>query len=146
MKVICFLLITACAYAQSNDELREQVRRAETAFAKSMADRDLNAFTSFLSPEAIFMSNGQASRGAAQVIARWKNFFSGPKPPFSWEPEFVQVLDSGTLALSSGPVRDPAGKRVGTFNSVWRREPNGQWKIILDNGCPPCNCGAPPAQ
>ena len=54
--------------------------------------------------------------------------------------ETVEVLDSGTLALSSGPVRDPSGKRTGTFNSVWRREADGKWKIVLDNGCPACNC------
>jgi len=56
--------------------------------------------------------------------------------------EFVEVLESGTLAMSSGPVRDPSGKRTGTFNSVWRRESDGKWKIVLDNGCPACNCEA----
>jgi ketosteroid isomerase-like protein len=54
----------------------------------------------------------------------------------------VEVLESGTVAMSSGPVRDPAGTRVGTFNSVWRREPDGNWKIMVDNGCPACNCAA----
>jgi hypothetical protein len=48
----------------------------------------------------------------------------------------VQVLESGTLGISSGPVRDPAGNRVGTFNSVWRLEADGKWKIIFDKGCP----------
>ncbi|HEY1343310.1 MAG TPA: DUF4440 domain-containing protein, partial [Bryobacteraceae bacterium] len=72
----------------------------------------------------------------------WKGFFEGAQPPFSWEPEQVEVFDSGKLAMTSGPVRDFAGKRIGTFNSVWRREANGQWKIVLDNGCPACNCDA----
>jgi ketosteroid isomerase-like protein len=52
------------------------------------------------------------------------------------------VLDSGGLALSSGPVHDPAGKRIGTFNSVWKREGKGRWRIVLDNGCPACDCAA----
>jgi hypothetical protein len=47
----------------------------------------------------------------------------------------VEVLDSGTLALSSGRVRDPQGTRVGTFNSVWRRASGGRWKIVFDKGC-----------
>lgn len=45
-------------------------------------------------------------------------FFEGPVAPFSWEPEEVQVLDSGTLALGTGPVHDPQGQRIGTFNSI----------------------------
>jgi hypothetical protein len=50
-------------------------------------------------------------------------------------------VDSGTLALSSGPVLDPEGARIGTFHSTWRREGDGTWKILLDIGCPDCDCG-----
>jgi ketosteroid isomerase-like protein len=134
------ILLTAVLSAETNAELKEQVRRTETAFAKTLADRDPAAFASFLAAETIFMSNGTVSRGARAVTERWKKFFDGPKAPFSWAPENVEVLDSGTLAMSSGPVRDPDGKRVGTFNSVWRREKSGEWKIVLDNGCPSCDC------
>ncbi len=141
MKRLLFavLLLAAPVLAQTNAELKEQVRRAETAFAKTMADRDLAAFTSFLASDALFLASGVPARGPEAITARWKRFYD-PKQqaPFSWAPEFVEVLDSGTLATSSGPVRDPSGKRVGTFNSVWRREANGQWKIVLDGGCPPC--------
>lgn len=136
------LAFSATLFAQSNTELRDKVRQTEIAFAKTLADRDINAFRRFLSSETIFMSNGKATRGPENVIAQWKAFFDGPSAPFSWEPEFVEVLESGTLALSSGPVKDPSGRRVGTFNSVWRREVGGEWKIVLDNGCPSCNCTA----
>jgi ketosteroid isomerase-like protein len=125
--------------------LAAEVRAAETAFAKSMADRDHSAFTAHLADEAVFFS-GKVLRGRAAVAEGWKRLYEGPKAPFSWEPEKVEVLDSGTLALSSGPVRDPDGKRVGTFNSIWRREAEGRWKIVFDNGCPPCDCGAAEAK
>jgi ketosteroid isomerase-like protein len=143
MKWLCALiLLPASAFPQTNAELKEQVRKTEIAFAKTMADRDAAAFEKFLASDTIFLSNGQPTRGPKAVVERWKRFFEGPNAPFSWAPEFVEVLDSGTIALSTGPVRDPAGKRVGTFNSVWRRESDGQWKIVLDNGCPACNCEA----
>jgi ketosteroid isomerase-like protein len=140
MRFLLPLLFTALSFAQSNADLKEQVRRTETAFAKTMADRDHAAFTKFLDKETVFISNGNATRGAAAVSERWKRFFDGPKAPFSWTPEVVEVLDSGTLAMTQGPVRDGDGKRIGTFNSVWRRERPGQWKIVLDNGCPACDC------
>jgi ketosteroid isomerase-like protein len=120
--------------------LANQVRDTERAFAKTMADRDHAAFASFLADEAIFMGEGPALRGKQAVATGWKRLYDGPRAPFSWEPEVVEVIDSGTLALSSGPVRDPQGKRVGTFNSIWRRDANGAWKIVFDKGCPPCNC------
>ena len=43
----------------------------------------------------------------------------------------MQVLDSGTLALSSGPVRNARGEVFATFTSIWRREAPGVWRIIL---------------
>jgi ketosteroid isomerase-like protein len=127
--------------AQGDDSgLTAQVRERERAFAKTMADRDHSAFVSFLADEAIFMGQKGAFRGKAAVAEGWKRYFEGPQAPFSWEPERVAVVESGRLALSSGPVRDPSGKRVGTFNSVWQREDGGTWKIVLDTGCPPCDC------
>ena len=120
--------------------LTKEVRAAETAFAKTMADRDHAGFVSFLADEAIFVGPKETFRGKQRVADGWKRFFENANAPFSWEPERVEVVQSGTLALSSGPVRDPAGKRVGTFNSVWRREAGGAWKIVLDNGCPACDC------
>jgi ketosteroid isomerase-like protein len=135
------LALAVSANAETNAELKEQVRRTEIAFAKTMADRNAAAFASFLADEAVFLSNTGVSRGARQVAERWKGFFEGAKAPFSWAPDVVEVLDSGTLAMSSGPVLDPSGKRIGTFNSVWRRDGTGPWKIVIDKGCPPCDCG-----
>jgi ketosteroid isomerase-like protein len=125
--IVCATLLSlaGAARGETNGELKEQVRQTEIAFAKSMADRNAAAFASFLSKETIFLSNGRATRGAAQVASAWKRYFDGPKAPFSWSPEFVEVVDSGSLALSTGPVLDPTGKRIGTFNSVWRREGKG---------------------
>jgi hypothetical protein len=51
----------------------------------------------------------------------------------------VEVLPSGTLALSSGPVRDPSGKVTARFSSIWRLEAPGQWRIIFDKGERVCN-------
>jgi ketosteroid isomerase-like protein len=129
------------ASTESNEELREQVRKTEAAFAKTMVDRDHAAFTSFLADETVFMGR-ITLRGKAAVAEEWKRFYEGPKAPFAWGPERVEVLDSGTLGMTTGPVLDQNGKRTGTFNSVWRREKDSQWRIVFDIGCPPC---APPA-
>ena len=136
------LLVPATASAETHAELAAQVRAAETAFAKTMADRDHAAFSSFLADEAIFFGQG-ALRGKAAIAAGWKTYFEGPAAPFSWEPVTVEVLDSGTLALSSGPVRDPQGQQIGTFSSIWRREADGKWRVVFDKGCP-CDRGQAP--
>jgi len=143
----CALILLGCAAAPAPvtrtadiATLREQVFATERAFAKTMADRDFPAFTSFLSDEAVFFSGPSPLRGKAEVAARWKRFFEAKEAPFSWEPAQVEVLDSGTLALSTGPVRDPAGKQFAIFTSVWRQEAPGTWRIVLDKGEDYCDC------
>jgi ketosteroid isomerase-like protein len=116
-----------------------QAREAEIAFAKTMADRDWVAFKACISEEAVFFNRSGILRGRDAVADGWKPLFEGTQAPFSWQPEQVEALASGGLALSSGPILDPAGKRVGTFQSVWRLEADGRWRIVFDKGCPPCS-------
>lgn len=139
---LSLLVCTACfapgpIFGQTLEEVAADVRSAEIAFANSMADRDLETFVSYVADEAIFFS-GQVLRGADAVRTAWSPYFEGDAAPFSWEPEDVEVLDSRTLAFSSGPVWDADGNRIGTFNSVWRLEADGRWRVVFDKGCPPC--------
>lgn len=117
---------------------RAQVFEAERAFARSMAERSLDSFARHLSEEAVFFSgpNGAPQRGKAEVTAAWARYFTGAVAPFSWEPDEVEPLASGTLAHSSGPVRDPTGKVIARFNSIWRLEAPGVWRVVFDKGSP----------
>ncbi len=125
--------------SESREQLAARVRAREQAFAKTMADRDHTAFAGFVSEEAVFVGR-TVRRGRSDVAEGWKPYFEGSRAPFSWQPETVEVVDSGTLALSRGPVFDEQGRRSGTFTSTWRREPDGEWRVVLDSGCPPCAC------
>jgi ketosteroid isomerase-like protein len=111
----------------------DQVVATERAFAKTMADRDFKSFQQFLSSEAIFFSGSTVEHGPAEIEAIWKPYFKGPAAPFSWVPDNVQVVPSGKLALSTGPVYVD-GKEVGRFNSVWRLEGTNTWRIVFDKG------------
>ena len=143
LATLLVVVLGACAGtppAGDGGQRKAQVIAAERAFAKTMADRDLAAFASFVSSEAIFYSGPEPRRGKQAVVEWWKRFYEKPEAPFSWEPETVEVLESGTLALSSGPVRDRNGKQIATFNSIWRLEAPGTWRIIFDKGEAGCDC------
>lgn len=135
------LLAVACAAVPAADPAHE-VADTERAFAKTMAARDAAAFATFVADEAIFMSGESALHGKAEVVRSWARFFEKPAAPFSWEPDHVEVLPSGALAFSSGPVKDAQGRLIGRFNSVWRREAAGTWRIVFDKGSDFCRCEA----
>ena len=116
---------------------RAEVFAAERAFAKTLADRDHAAFGRHLAEDTVFFAGQGVARGRAAVMAAWQGYFEGPQAPFSWEPDQVEVLTSGQLALSTGPVRDPNGRVVARFNSIWMRDRDGQWRVVFDKGSPP---------
>jgi ketosteroid isomerase-like protein len=135
----------SAATAQARAALQQataQVIATERAFAATMDRRDFKAFLAFLSPDAIFFSGSSVQRGAEQIAEQWAPFFQGRRAPFAWQPDDVQVLDDGRLALSTGPVLQ-GGHIVGRYNSVWRMEAPGIWHIVLDKG--EAVCSAPPS-
>ena len=143
-------LLAACAAPMTPppdaallDRLTQQVTERERAFAATMAARDFAAFQTFLAADATFRgANDVVKTDRAAVAAEWQRYFAGPKAPFSWAPDAVTVAADGRLAISTGPVRAPDGKTVARFTSVWRLEPDGAWRIVLDQGVPACDCPA----
>ena len=124
------------------EALAAEVRAAETAFARTMAERRLDAFADFVAEDAAF--RGRTVRvGRAEVVAGWRPLFDGPQAPFSWAPDAVTVAADGRLAISTGPVRDTAGRMTGRFTSIWRRDADGHWRVIVDQGVDACDCAPP---
>ncbi|WP_306393635.1 YybH family protein [Telluria beijingensis] len=133
---VCLVAAAAAGRARvSNEDLTSQVMAHERAFAATMAARDFEGFGRYLSREAVFMTGSDALRGKEAVLAAWRRHYDGGEPPFSWEPKQVEVVASGTLAYSTGPIRDAQGRRIGSFNSVWRLEAPGRWAVVFDRGC-----------
>ena len=125
--------------ASEIEALASEVSAAEIAFAKTMADRRLDQFTDFVAEDAVFVG-ASMSIGRARVIERWGGLFKGPQAPFSWAPDAVAAAADGRTAISTGQARDPAGKVVSRFTSIWRKDADGHWRVIVDQGVDACDC------
>jgi ketosteroid isomerase-like protein len=113
----------------------EEVRTTEIAFAKAVAERDAKKFFLYLADDAQFLGGRNTMRGKQEVIAAWSEFFTPAVAPFRWQPERLVTNAAGDLGFSSGPVFDEAGVQIGTFTSIWVRQPDSSWKIVFDGGC-----------
>ena len=134
--VILLSLITMGnkSFSASLSEIEKEVADTERAFAKTMADRNLIAFKSFIADDDVFWNEDAALRGKDNIVAIWQNYFDGSNAPFAWKPQTVMVLDSGDLALSTGPVWGPDNIIRSYFTSIWRKNEQGSWKIVFDKG------------
>ena len=115
------------------------VKAAETAFASTMAERKLDKFAEFVAEDAVFNGRGPQI-GRAAVIEAWKPYFDRPDAPFSWGPDAVAPAADGRLAISTGLVRDPKGKLIGRFTSIWHKDADGHWRVVVDQGVDACEC------
>ena len=136
MAVAALSVASAVVEADVNEAAR-QVEQAERAFARSMVERNFAEFKRWLAADAVFFGNRDVQHGRDAVAAAWRPFFDGAAAPFSWQPDQVEVLADASLALSTGPVRNPQGQLIARFNSIWRQESPGIWRVVFDKGSPP---------
>jgi uncharacterized protein (TIGR02246 family) len=140
MRLVTLLLSVLLSAAPALADDADDVRCREIAFSQSVENQDAEAFASFIEPDARFISSS-VSRGAENIVAAWSVFFTADAPKIKWRPQYIEVLQDGNLALSRGPYHmnslSPDGELLeswGTFNSVWRKQSDGDWKIIFDAG------------
>ncbi len=140
--LICLIPALAIGLFSCSPSSKEQgntaasdVEAREIAFAATMANRDFEAFLDFVSPEAVFFKGNEPLRGYDAISKEWAPYFKGEAAPFSWSPDVIEVLESGRLALSTGPVRGTSGEIIGRFNSIWRKDEDGRWRVVFDKGC-----------
>ena len=141
-KWVTFLALTAVALPALADPV-QTVRCREIGFSRSVENRDRDRFATFIDPDARFVGN-KVDRTPEAITEAWKVFFAGDLPSIKWRPQFVEVLESGDLALSRGPYRiidkneqGETRESWGTYNSVWRKNADGEWLIVFDAGSLP---------
>ena len=113
------------------------LKATEVAFSDSAAGNVRAAFMAFAAPDAAKLGGAKYGFGPDAIGERFRNppaFFTGIK----WYAEFGTVAGSNDLGFDVGPVvrRAPAPggaeERVGTFFTIWRRQPDGQWRYLVD--------------
>jgi len=132
------LLLATAAMAQEPDSSSAlfSMREAERNFARAsvMIGRNASFAENFADESAIFtgrwITNGKqySKEGKSSPIV------------LKWEPEFMDISASRDFGISTGPWEvqeyrpNTPPLSTGYFLTVWKRQPDGVWKVILDGG------------
>jgi len=132
------LLLATAAMAQEPDSSSAlfSMREAERNFARLsvMIGRNASFTENFADESAIFtgrwITNGKqySKEGKSSPIV------------LKWEPEFMDISASRDFGISTGPWEvqeyrpNTPPLSTGYFLTVWKRQPDGVWKVILDGG------------
>jgi ketosteroid isomerase-like protein len=142
---IVAICVAAIAFARLAAQNREplpealmQMVEAERAFAaRALVVGWKQAFLEYFSYTAIGFAEGRPGNAREQVA---KN----PDPPkdlqLVWEPRYGDSAASGELGYLTGPVknilpsRNKGQPRHSNYFSIWKREQNGSFKVVMDVG------------
>ena len=123
--------------------LKKELARMEDAFCAMAQEKGiLAAFEYYAAPDVAFIdTDPRKFRGLEAVRQRMGGVPAGAK--LTWSALFTDVSDDGTLGYNYGryEMRTPGadGKEIvrgGFFLSIWKRQPDGSWKYVMDTGAP----------
>jgi ketosteroid isomerase-like protein len=125
------------------EKVKAEVAAAELAFSAMAQEKGvLAAFEHFAAPDVAFVATDPRKwRGPDAVREHMKG--TPPNLKLSWAPLFVDVSDDGTLAYDYGRYESRLagadGREVvrgGFFLTIWKRQPDGTWRYVMDHGAP----------
>jgi uncharacterized protein (TIGR02246 family) len=133
-------LAAGCAPANRSDEARAQILKLDGEWSKAAEARDTDRTLSYWSDDAVVYPPGRAAIVGKPAIREYVvQSFQVPGFGISWKTTGVEVASGGDLAYATGTNRvtftGPDGKPAaveGKAVTVWRREPSGDWKCVVD--------------
>ncbi len=120
----------------------------EARFAKDVLARGGAAFAEWFAEDGVALGNAQAPVVGRVAIAKSANW--SPKVyQLTWTPTDATMGPSGDVGYTwghfEGHSKDANGNPVttsGRYITIWRKQPNGEWKVVLDAGAnEPPNAG-----
>jgi len=120
----------------------EEMANAERAFAQRAQEVSVHqAFMEFFADDVVGFQSGKPASWQADMRKRPVQR-RDPNQLFWWEPRYGDIAASGELGWLTGPAKfgkkdDPSNIKHGNYASIWKRQPDGHFKVIIDIGTDP---------
>ena len=134
----CFLLIS-CTAKVDKIEQANKLLNTDIAFARMSVEKGAaEAFHFYLDDNALQLPEGkQPSSGKAKIYEMMK-----PRQAdyvLDWQPKHAEVSKSGDLGYTWGTwtlfvKSDSTAKSFGKYLNIWKRQLDGEWRVLVDMG------------
>lgn len=122
-------------------------------FVKTGVAKNIDSFMSFIAEDVRFYSAGVMRTGKLAFREGWAKGFADPSWTITWAPLYAEAAQSADLGYTTGSfeIHDKSSDgtpviRKGSYVTIWRKQPDGTWKVALDIGSFVPPKPAPPAQ
>ncbi|WP_375770090.1 nuclear transport factor 2 family protein [Archangium gephyra] len=145
MLAVGMLLLSGCATTpvapRAATPEEEALMRTDREFNAATQARGVEGWVSFFAENGSMMRDKGPITGHEAIRAAVAPGFSNPDLSLTWEPQRAEITPGGRLGYTTGRFlsvrKDANGQRVearGTYMNIWRKQPDGSWKVVVDIG------------
>jgi ketosteroid isomerase-like protein len=116
---------------------------ADRAFARAVAEGGTDAWVSWVAADGAQIVPGAGEIRGRDSIRALMAYLDDPGTKLTWEPVRAQIAASGDLGWTTGTYESESvgsDGRVqhgqGRYVTVWRKQDDGSWKVVMDLGNP----------
>ena len=135
------VLTTSPAVSASPKPTAEMLKQLEGEFMRAAAQKGSAGYMSYYADDAVEVPNGANLIQGKVEIAKGMGFLDDKNNRLTWTPVGADMSASGDLGYTYGTYefhsKDKDGKPVveyGKYTSIWKRQKDGGWKVVLDMG------------
>jgi uncharacterized protein (TIGR02246 family) len=130
----------AATHAGGEQVLRDMEAKLDAA----VAAKDSQAFLALWAEDAAMFPAGEpVVVGKEKILAEWSPILTDPSVSLTWSPDKAEIAGSGDLGYTYGKYlwtgkgsNGQTSTRHGKYVTIWRKEPDGQWRVVVDLGTP----------
>jgi uncharacterized protein (TIGR02246 family) len=132
--------LAACAGAADPAAEEKSLMETSRAWSRAAGTGNVDAILDYWSDDALVIQPGQAPiRGRAAIRQFLEGMMKTPGFRISWEPQEARISSSGdmgylierTTVVVNGPDGKPVTQHFRAV-TVWRKQPDGDWKNVVD--------------
>jgi ketosteroid isomerase-like protein len=145
--VVAFLVatialpVTRPTVAASPKATADTLKHLEGEFMKAAAEKGSSGYMSYFADDAVEVPNGAAVISGKVNIAKGMGFLDDKSNQLIWTPVGADISASADLGYTYGNYefhsKDKDGKasiEYGKYTSIWKKQADGGWKVVLDMG------------
>jgi ketosteroid isomerase-like protein len=138
--LVLTLILGGVAFAETPASA-DKLKQMEAEFMQAALAHGSQGYMSYYAEDSVEVPNGADFLIGKSAIARTMDFLDDKNNRLTWKPIGADISSSGDLGYTYGTYefqsKDKDGKTVvshGKYTSIWKKQKDGSWKVVLDMG------------
>ena len=140
--VLSIILPFTIIHGQASKDEAALLMQVDREYDKATAEKRVDGWVAFFAPNGSMIDDTSSPvTGPSAIRAEMEPVFKDSTFTLRWHPTKGDIMIPGVIGYTVGiwerMRKNKEGqwmKSTGTYSTVWMKQPDGSWKIVLDTG------------